>query len=226
MLLTIYEKLWIKLIATNWVDIHIPHSYFLHLWLSRLYPNQIWVPIHQYQYYFNVSELHDLWDSWGNWNWMYPTHDWPFVFHLTKWSGRPKEDNLWRQLKSKVRGLGKVAISKDHLISIMLLVASLSFILLFIGQLCDLGFQCLFIEKEVVVLKKDDNHVIFKWFGYNNLYLVDFTFEDANLKTCIFTKISLRWLWHRKLGLVGIGALKKLLKKEMVRCFKDVVLKS
>ena len=43
--------------------------------------------------------------------------------------------------KSKVQGLGKVAISNDHSISNVLLVASLSFNLLSVGQLCDLGFQ-------------------------------------------------------------------------------------
>ena len=80
--------------------------------------------------------------------------------------------------------MGKVAISN------MLYVASLSFNLLSVGQLCDLGFQCLFNEKKVVVLKKDDGQVIFKGFRYNNLYLVDFTSEDANLKTCLFTKTS------------------------------------
>jgi hypothetical protein len=41
----------------------------------------------------------------------------------------------------------------------------------------------------VVVSKKDDDQV-FKGFRYNNLYLVDFTSEDANLKTCLFTKTS------------------------------------
>jgi transposase InsO family protein len=72
------------------------------------------------------------------------------------------------------------------------------------------------------VSKKDDDQVIFKGFRYNNLYLVDFTFEDANLKTCLFTKISLGWLWHRRLAHVGMSTLKKLLKKELVRGLKDV----
>jgi hypothetical protein len=58
--------------------------------------------------------------------------------------------------KGKVQGLGKVAISNDHSISNVLYVVSLSFNLLSVGQLCDLGFQCLFTEKEVVVSKKDD----------------------------------------------------------------------
>jgi hypothetical protein len=58
--------------------------------------------------------------------------------------------------KGKVQGLGKIAISNDQSISNVLYVASLSFNLLSIGQLCDLGFQCLFTEKDVVVSKKDD----------------------------------------------------------------------
>ena len=84
-----------------------------------------------------------------------------------------------------------MAISNDHSISNVLYVASLSFNLLSVGQLCDLSFQCLFTEKEVVVSKKDHDQVILKGFRYNNLYLMDFTFEDANLKTCLFTKTSL-----------------------------------
>ena len=85
----------------------------------------------------------------------------------------------------------------------MLYVASSSFNLLSVGQLCDLGFQCLFTEKEVVVSKKDDNQVIFKGFRYNNLYLVDFTSKDANLKTCLFTKTTLGWLWQEDLLMLG-----------------------
>jgi hypothetical protein len=73
-----------------------------------------------------------------------------------------------------------MAISNVHSISNVLYVAFLSFNLLSVGQLCDLGFQCLFTEKEVVVSKRDDEQVIFKGFRYNNLYLVDFTSEDAN----------------------------------------------
>ena len=118
--------------------------------------------------------------------------------------------------KGKVQGLDKVAISN------VLYVASLSFNLLSVGQLCDLGFQYLFIEKKVVVSKKDDDQVIFKGFRYNNLYLVNFTSKDANLKTCLFTKTSLGWLWHRRLAHVGMSSLKKLMKNELVRGVKDV----
>ena len=49
--------------------------------------------------------------------------------------------------------------------------------------------------------------IIFKGFRYNNLYLVDFTSKDANLKTCLFTKTTLGWLWHRRLAHVGMSSL-------------------
>ena len=52
-----------------------------------------------------------------------------------------------------------MAISNDHSISNVLYVVALSFNLLSVGQLCDLDFQCLFTEKEVVVSKKDDDQV-------------------------------------------------------------------
>ena len=123
--------------------------------------------------------------------------------------------------KGKVQGVGKVAISNDLSISNVLLVAPLS--LLSVGQLCDLGLQCLFTPTEVVLSKMDDESMVFKGFRYNNLYLVDFSYEDANLRTCLFIKASLGWLWHRRLAHVGMSTLKKVLKKDMVRGLKDVV---
>ena len=51
---------------------------------------------------------------------------------------------------------------------------------------------------------------------------MDFTSEDANLKTCLFTKTPLGWLWHRRLAHVGMSSLKKLMKNELVRDLKDV----
>jgi hypothetical protein len=96
--------------------------------------------------------------------------------------------------KGKVQGLSKVAISNDLSISNVLLVAPLSFNLLSVGQLYDLGLQCLFTPIEVIVSKMDDESMVFKRFRYNNLYLVDFTSEDTDLRTCLFTKASLGWL--------------------------------
>jgi hypothetical protein len=63
----------------------------------------------------------------------------------------------------------------------------------------------------------NDEPVIFKGFRYSNLYLVNFSSKDSNLRTCLFTKSSLGWLWYRRLAHIGISTLKKILKKDMVR---------
>jgi hypothetical protein len=86
--------------------------------------------------------------------------------------------------------LGNVAISNVHSISNILLIASLRFILLSVDQLCDRRYQCFFMENEVVVPKIDDHQVIIKEFRYINLCSIDFTLENANVRTCLFTKTS------------------------------------
>ena len=91
-------------------------------------------------------------------------------------------------LKGKVVGLGKVAITKDFSISNILLVESVSFNLLSIAQLCDLGLICTFSDSEVVVTSKEDKSLIFKGFRHGNIYLVDFSSNDSSLATCLFSK--------------------------------------
>jgi hypothetical protein len=106
--------------------------------------------------------------------------------------------------KGKVKGLGKIAISNDLSISNVLLVESLNFNLLSVAQLCDLGFECIFRVDDVEIINVDGSNLIFKGFRYENLYLLDFNASDAKLSTCLFTKSSMGWLWHRSLGHVGI----------------------
>jgi hypothetical protein len=53
--------------------------------------------------------------------------------------------------KGKVKGLGKIAISNDLSISNALLFKYLSYNLLSIAQLCDLGLICKFSPKDVVI---------------------------------------------------------------------------
>jgi hypothetical protein len=102
--------------------------------------------------------------------------------------------------KGKVKGLGKIAISNDLSISNILLVKSLNFNLLSMAQLCDLGFQYIFGVDDVEIISVDGSNLIFKGFRYENIYLVDFNTSDAQLSTCLFTKSSIGWLWHRRLG--------------------------
>ena len=52
--------------------------------------------------------------------------------------------------------------------------------------------------------------------------MVDLTSKNANLQECLFTKFSKGWLWHRRLAHVGMGTLKEIMKKQMVRGLKDI----
>ena len=126
--------------------------------------------------------------------------------------------------KGKVRGMGKIAISNDLSISNVLLVESLSYNLLSVAQLCDLDLICKFSSSGVVITSVKDDSLIFKGFRHGNLYLVDFSSSDASLSTCLFTKSSKGWLWHRRLAHVGMDQLKKLVKHNLVIGIKDDVL--
>jgi hypothetical protein len=99
--------------------------------------------------------------------------------------------------KGDVKALGRIAISNDHSISNVLLVEKLNFNLLSVAQLCDLGFKCIFGVDDVEIVSVDGSNLIFKGFRYENLYLVDFNASDTQLSTCLLTKSSMDWLWHR-----------------------------
>jgi len=96
--------------------------------------------------------------------------------------------------KGKVNWLSKIAISNDMSISNVLLVESLNFNLLFVAQLCDLGFKCIFGVDNVEIISVDGSNLIFKGFRYENLYLVNFNASEAKLSICLFTKSSMGWL--------------------------------
>jgi hypothetical protein len=72
--------------------------------------------------------------------------------------------------KVKVKGLGKIVISNDMSIFNVLLVESLNFNFLFVAQLCDLGFKCIFRVDDVEIISVDGSNLIFKGFRYENLY--------------------------------------------------------
>jgi len=101
--------------------------------------------------------------------------------------------------KGKVKGL-RIAISNYLSISNVLLVENLNFSLLSVAQICDLGFKCIFGVDDVEIISVDGSNLIFKGFRYENLYLVYFNASEAQLLTCLLTKSSMDWLWHRRLG--------------------------
>jgi len=104
----------------------------------------------------------------------------------------------------------------------MLLIESLNFNLISIAQLCDLGFKCIFGVDDVEIISVDGSNLIVKGFRYENQYLVDFNVSEAQLSTCLVTKSSMGWLWHRRRCHAGMKQLNKLDKHDLVRGLKDV----
>ena len=96
--------------------------------------------------------------------------------------------------KGKVEGLGKIAISNDKSLSNVLLVENLSFNLLSVAQLCDLGYNCTFKIDCVEVVSVDESNLIFKGFRHGSLYLVDFNKKETQLSSCLLSKSSMGWL--------------------------------
>jgi hypothetical protein len=103
-----------------------------------------------------------------------------------------------------VKGFGKIIVPNDLSISNVLLVESLIYNLLSIAQLCDLGLIYKFSPKHVDITSIKSDELIFKVFRYGNIYLVDCSSNDVSLSTCLFTKSSKGWLWHRRLAHVGV----------------------
>lgn len=72
------------------------------------------------------------------------------------------------------------------------------------------------------IVSADGSNLIFKGLRYENLYLVNFDACEAKISTCFFTKSSLGWLWHRRLGHAGMKQLNWLIKHDLHKGLKDV----
>jgi hypothetical protein len=96
------------------------------------------------------------------------------------------------------------------------LVESLGHNLLFVSQLCHVGYNCLFTNVGVTVFRKSDGSLAFKGVSNDKLYIVYFTKENADLDACLLAKTNMGRLWHRRLAYVGMKSLYKLLKGEHV----------
>ena len=112
--------------------------------------------------------------------------------------------------KGEVVGVGKIPISNDQSISNVLLVDSLSYNLLSVSQLCEIGYNYLFTNEGVQILKREDSSIAFSGCLKGKLYLVDFTTTRVTPETCLMAKSSMGWLWHRQLAHVGMRNLSKL----------------
>jgi hypothetical protein len=87
--------------------------------------------------------------------------------------------------QGKVKGLGKIAISNVFLVEL------LGYSLLFVSQLCHMGYNCLFTNVDVIVFRRSDGSLAFKDVLDDKLYLVDFTKENAGLDACLLAKTNM-----------------------------------
>jgi hypothetical protein len=80
--------------------------------------------------------------------------------------------------EGKILGYDKITITTDHSISKVLLVDSLDYNLLSVSQLCEMGYNCLFTNKCVIVFRRSDGSYAFSGILKGKLYLVDFNPEE------------------------------------------------
>jgi hypothetical protein len=95
-------------------------------------------------------------------------------------------------------------------------VDSLDYSLLSISKLCTIGYNCLFTDVDLTVFRRCDSSVAFKGVLKGNLYLVDFSKDNAKLDACLIAKTNMGWLWHRRLTHIRMKNIHNLLKGEHV----------
>jgi hypothetical protein len=59
-----------------------------------------------------------------------------------------------------------------------------------------MGYNCLFTDIDVTVFRRSDDSLAFRGVSNGQLYVVDFTNDNAELDTCLIAKTSMGWLWH------------------------------
>ena len=97
------------------------------------------------------------------------------MFHSLQLTQEAQEIVFGDSGKSKVIGIGKIPISDQQSLSNVLLVDSLSYNLLSVSQLCGMGYNCLFSDVDVKILRREDSSVAFTGRLKGKIYLVDFT---------------------------------------------------
>jgi hypothetical protein len=128
----------------------------------------------------------------------------------------PNEIIVFGDNARDVISLGKIAITLKHLITNVLHVDTLSYNLLSVSQLCDMGYNCLFTNVDVAVFKSKDASIAFVGHKEGKLYLVDFNKDKTNLETYLMAKSNMCWLCHHRLAHVEMRNLAKLLKDDHI----------
>jgi hypothetical protein len=83
------------------------------------------------------------------------------MFHSLQLTQETQEIVFGDSGKSEVIGVGNIPISDHQSLSNVLLVDSLSYNLMSISQLCGMGYNCLFTDVDVKILRREDSSVAF-----------------------------------------------------------------
>jgi hypothetical protein len=134
------------------------------------------------------------------------------MFHSLQLTQEAQEIMFGDSGKSEVIGIGNISITDHQSLSNVLFVDSLSYNLLSVSELCGMGYDCLFTNVDVKILRREDSSVAFTGRLKGKLYLVDFTTSKVTPETCLVAKSDKGWLWHRRLAHVGMRNLAKLQK--------------
>jgi hypothetical protein len=86
-----------------------------------------------------------------------------------------------------------------------------------------MGYNCLFFDVDVKILRREDSSVAFMGRLKGKLYLVDFTTSKVTPETCLVAKSDKGWLWHRRLAHIGMRNLAKLQKNSHIIGLTNVV---
>ena len=87
--------------------------------------------------------------------------------------------------KGDVMGLGKIALTHGNSINDVYWVETLGYNLLSVSQLCEKGYNCLFTNEGVNILRREDSSIAFTGRLKGKIYLVDFTTTKVEPKTCL-----------------------------------------
>ena len=97
----------------------------------------------------------------------------------------------------------------------VMLVESLGFNLMSVSMLCDLDMIVIFGKFHCLVLMASDKTQVFEGYRRGDFYMVHFS-TGPQLATCLLSKASECWLWHRRLGHAGMRNLHTLAKKKLI----------
>ena len=119
--------------------------------------------------------------------------------------------------------MGKIALTQDNSITNVYLVETLGYNLLSVSQLCGMCYNYLFTNECLTVFRTDSSSIAFTGRLKGKVYIVDFSMEKVEPKTCMVAKSDMGWLWHRRLAHVGMRNLAKLQKEGHIPGLTNVV---